>query len=96
MSRGGCNPSPRSCSTSTPPRSETLLAQALNPYTQGSDVVTIATSRPGDRAHSADDDGDAEGEVVALPPLTSTNDEECSGGETRTLNLAVNSRLLCH
>jgi hypothetical protein len=34
------------------------------------------------------DDDDAEGEVVALPPLTSTYDEECSGGETRTLNLA--------
>ena len=27
--------------------------------------------------------------------LTSDNDEECSGGETRTHNLAVNSRLLC-
>jgi hypothetical protein len=24
------------------------------------------------------------------------NEEECSGGETRTHNLAVNSRLLCH
>ncbi len=35
-------------------------------------------------------------EVLDLPPLTSENDEECSGGETRTLNLAVNSRLLCH
>ena len=28
--------------------------------------------------------------------LTSENEEESSGGETRTLNLAVNSRLLCH
>ncbi len=28
--------------------------------------------------------------------LTSQNEEKCSGGETRTLNLAVNSRLLCH
>ena len=30
--------------------------------------------------------------------LTSQNEEnqESSGGETRTLNLAVNSRLLCH
>jgi len=29
--------------------------------------------------------------------LTSENDDESgSGGETRTLNLAVNSRLLCH
>jgi len=29
-----------------------------------------------------------------LDPLI--NEEECSGGETRTHNLAVNSRLLCH
>jgi hypothetical protein len=28
------------------------------------------------------------GEVLDLPSLTSTNDEKCSGGETRTLNLA--------
>ncbi len=28
--------------------------------------------------------------------LTSQHEEKCSGGETRTLNLAVNSRLLCH
>jgi hypothetical protein len=27
--------------------------------------------------------------VLDLPPLTSENDENCSGGETRTLNLAV-------
>jgi hypothetical protein len=26
--------------------------------------------------------------VLDLPVLTSTNNEECSGGETRTLNLA--------
>ncbi len=30
------------------------------------------------------------------PPLSSENEGKCSGGETRTLNLAVNSRLLCH
>ena len=29
-----------------------------------------------------------EGEVLDLPPLTSENDDESSGGETRTLNLA--------
>jgi hypothetical protein len=28
--------------------------------------------------------------------LSSENEEKCSGGETRTHNLAVNSRLLCH
>jgi hypothetical protein len=40
--------------------------------------------------------GEVEGEVLELAPLTSENDEKCSGGETRTHNLAVNSRLLCH
>jgi hypothetical protein len=44
----------------------------------------------------ARDEGEVEGEVLDLPPVTSENDERCSGGETRTLNLAVNSRLLCH
>ena len=41
-----------------------------------------------DRGRCARDEGEAEGEVVAPPTLTSANDEECSGGETRTLNLA--------
>ena len=35
------------------------------------------------------DEEDVEGEVVDLPPLSSQNDDESSGGETRTLNLAV-------
>jgi hypothetical protein len=46
------------------------------------------TSSPGDRARRARDQPEGEGEVLDLPPLTSTIDEECSGGETRTLNLA--------
>jgi hypothetical protein len=45
---------------------------------------------------AARDGGDVEGEVLDLPPLTSENEDKCSGGETRTHNLAVNSRLLCH
>ena len=44
----------------------------------------------------ARDEGEGESEVLDLPPLTSENEEKCSGGETRTHNLAVNSRLLCH
>ncbi len=43
----------------------------------------------------AHDGPEVQGEVLDLPPLTSENDVESSGGETRTLNLAVNSRLLC-
>ena len=58
--------------------------------------VSIGIEFESDPAHSAHDDGEAQGEVVALTALASRNDEECSGGETRTLNLAVNSRLLCH
>ena len=33
-------------------------------------------------------DGEVEGEVLDLPPRTSENEEKCSGGETRTHNLA--------
>jgi hypothetical protein len=40
------------------------------------------------RARSAHDDQQVEGEVIDLPPLTSRNDGNSSGGETRTLNLA--------
>jgi hypothetical protein len=37
-----------------------------------------------------------EEQLVELSTLTSENEEESSGGEIRTHNLAVNSRLLCH
>ena len=75
---------------------DALLAQALNPFTGGGNVVPMMRADESDRARGACDEGEVEGEVLDLPPLTSKNDEESSGGETRTLNLAVNSRLLCH
>ncbi len=77
---------------------DALLAQALNAFTLSSNIVVPITHvLSGDRARGAHDDGSkVEGEVLELPPLTSENEEECSGGETRTHNLAVNSRLLCH
>jgi hypothetical protein len=90
------SPSPWWCATSTPPRSETRSAQALNAFTIGDNVVPLTHELSGDRARGARDEGEAEGEVLELPPLTSENDAKCSGGETRTHNLAVNSRLLCH
>jgi len=34
------------------------------------------------------EEGEVEGKVRDLPPLTSQNEVKCSGGETRTLNLA--------
>ena len=78
---------------------DAFLAQALNQFAEPSNVVSITNASPGDRARSAHDDleteGD-EGEVFDLDPLIRENEEECSGGETRTHNLAVNSRLLCH
>ena len=49
-----------------------------------------------DRAHSARNEDQVEGEVLPARPLTRDFGEKSSGGETRTLNLAVNSRLLCH
>ena len=78
---------------------DALLAQALNSYTNVSNVVPIAQGSETDRARSARESDEAEGgdgQLLELPALTSENDNECSGGETRTHNLAVNSRLLCH
>ena len=75
---------------------DALLAQELNRYTEGANVVSFDKSLQPDRARSAHDEGEAEGEVTLTPSLSRENDEESSGGETRTLNLAVNSRLLCH
>jgi integrase len=75
---------------------DALLAQELNRYADSPNVVSIVGSLQPDRARSAHDEGEAEDEVTLTPPLTSENEEKCSGGETRTLNLAVNSRLLCH
>ena len=75
---------------------DALLAQELNRYAEGTNLLSLDRSLQPDRARSAHDEGEAEDEVTLTPPLTSENDEESSGGETRTLNLAVNSRLLCH
>ena len=75
---------------------DALLAPALNQLAESSNVTGIERPSPGVRARGARDEGEVEGEVLVLPLLTSENDEECSGGETRTHNLAVNSRLLCH
>jgi hypothetical protein len=78
---------------------DAFLAQALNQFAEPSNVVPIANTASGDRARSAHDDDETdedEGEVFDLDALTRENEEECSGGETRTHNLAVNSRLLCH
>lgn len=61
---------------------DALLAQALNPFTQGSNVVHFASESEGERARSGHDDSETEereGELVELPTLTSENDEECSG-----------------
>jgi len=67
---------------------DALLAQELNRYADCQNVVPIGESLQPDRARSAHDDSEVEGEVIGLPPLTSENDDECSGGEIRTHNLA--------
>jgi Phage integrase family len=79
---------------------DTLLAEVLTQYVAGTNVVSI---RPvsGDeiapvRARSAHDRVEAEREEALALPLSRAFEEKSSGGETRTLNLAVNSRLLCH
>jgi hypothetical protein len=68
---------------------DAVWADALDPFTEGGIVV------PFDQM-IAHDGGEPEGEVLPLLALSWQDDAESSGGETRTLNLAVNSRLLCH
>jgi hypothetical protein len=75
---------------------DAYLADALNPFTEGWNGPHIGIDFTEDRARSAHDESDPDGEEVVVPSLTSEDVEESSGGETRTLNLAVNSRLLCH
>ena len=72
--------SPWWCATSTRPGADALLAQALNAFTMGDNVVPITHELPGDRARGARDEGEVEGEVLDLPPLTSENDEEMLRG----------------
>jgi len=75
---------------------DALLADALNPFTLGGIVVPLQFPQERDRARSAHEVDEAVSEVLPLHAVTSDFGEESSGGETRTLNLAVNSRLLCH
>ncbi len=76
------------------------LEDHLRRFVGSESDTPLFTAAKGERlrpsARGACGAGEVEGEVLELPPLTSENDEKCSGGETRTLNLAVNSRLLCH
>jgi integrase len=46
------------------------LAQALNAFTMGDNVVPLTHELSGDRARGARCEGEREGEVLALPPLT--------------------------
>jgi hypothetical protein len=65
------------------------LAQALNAFTMGHDVVPLTHELSGDRARVERAARVREGEVLDLPPLISENEAESSGGETRTHNLAA-------
>ena len=68
-----------------------LLAQALNPHRKVSNLVPFTPESEGDRAHGARTTTPGRkktGGLVELPTSTSENDEECSGGEIRTHNLA--------
>jgi integrase len=75
---------------------DAYLADALNPFTEGWNGPHIGIVFTEDRARSAHDSSDPDDGEVVPPLLTSDNESGSSGGETRTLNLAVNSRLLCH
>ena len=65
---------------------DALLAQGMNPYTNGGNVVSIGIEFESDRARRAHADHDAEGEVVALPPLTSATSTSNAPGERLELS----------
>ncbi len=75
---------------------DALLADALHPYTETGIVVPIGLLHKKDRGRSAHDGNRGVGDQEGALPLSWENAAKSSGGETRTLNLAVNSRLLCH
>ncbi len=58
---------------------DALLAQELNRYAEGANVVSLEHSLQPDRARSAHEDPEVEGEVIDLPPLSSENDENAPG-----------------
>jgi hypothetical protein len=64
-----------------------ILVRGATPP-ESDEPVPISTAAESVRARSAHDDPEVEGEVLDLPSLTSGNEAECSGGETRTHNLA--------
>jgi len=68
---------------------DALLAQELNRYAERATSAHSSTLY-NPIAHVAREP-QGEGEVIDLPALSRENDAESSGGETRTLNLAVRS-----
>jgi len=77
-------------------RRDAQLADALNPFTQVEFPEPTPNQFTEDRARSAHDGDEATRVVQPTPTRTSEDGAKSSEGETRTLNLAVNSRLLCH
>jgi hypothetical protein len=67
---------------------DALLAQALNAFTMGNNVVPLTHELSRDRARGAPDKGEVEGEVAGSTTADQQNEEKCSGGKTRTHNLA--------
>ncbi len=66
---------------------DALLAQALNAFMGTTSCHSRGNSQ--EIAHMRrGNEGEVDGEVLELPSLTSENEEESSGGETRTLNLS--------
>ena len=60
-------------------------------------MLVVAQKAGRIEARSGNLELDGANSVLKIPSWpTWKNDPKSSGGETRTLNLAVNSRLLCH
>jgi len=76
--------------TSTPPTSATHCSHRSSIATRKGRTSAHSSTLYNPIAHVAREP-QGEGEVIDLPALSRENDAESSGGETRTLNLAVRS-----
>lgn len=59
-----------------PEERDAMLAFSLNPYTLSENVIPISARAESTRPRRARDNSEVEGEVLALPPLTSENEEK--------------------
>jgi hypothetical protein len=76
-------------------KATTAFIASPDRFTSGGTVMPFRQYVSKDRARIAHKASKPSYENEGEPPLTRALNAKSSGGETRTLNLAINSRLLC-